>query len=304
MFDFDYDLTFAVFFFDGEGRLYARYGSRDAAGPDERQSLAGLRHTMSSVLDMHQAKEKAFAPRTEGPAATIRDIAGAARRCYHCHQVREALDRKLRRDGKWESALAWRYPPPETIGLTLEVDRGNVVKAVAKGSAAAKLGLQPGDVLKRLGDLPLHSQADVQTALDRAPVKGKVALSWARGEKSSEADLDLPEGWRKHDLSWRPSMRNMVPSFRLSGKDLGAEEKKALGLGAKQLAFRTNVQSWARSAGVKETDVILGVDGRKFDGLTAEKFRDACIREYLVGDKVRIDLLRDGKRVSLEAKMR
>ena len=54
-----------VFFLNADGKMYARYGGRDGKGPDERQSLEGLRYTMQSVLDMHRAPEKAFAPRDD-----------------------------------------------------------------------------------------------------------------------------------------------------------------------------------------------------------------------------------------------
>src|SRR5438067_12657941 len=63
LFDFDYDLTFMVFFLNAEGKVYARYGGRDAEGPDKRQSLEGLRYTMESVLRMHGRAEKSFAPK-------------------------------------------------------------------------------------------------------------------------------------------------------------------------------------------------------------------------------------------------
>jgi hypothetical protein len=48
LFEFDYDLTFMVFILDAEGRVYARYGGRSPEGPDQRQSLEGLRYTMGS----------------------------------------------------------------------------------------------------------------------------------------------------------------------------------------------------------------------------------------------------------------
>src|SRR5262245_13025893 len=111
LFEFDYDLTFAVFFLDADERIYARYGGRDVEGPDTRQSLDGLRYTMNSVLDMHRQKDKLFAPRRDDGPRYIRDVAGARNRrgCYHCHQVREVLDADLKRAGKWDREMAYRY---------------------------------------------------------------------------------------------------------------------------------------------------------------------------------------------------
>ena len=63
LFEFDYDLTFTVFFLNADGKVYARYGGRDGKDPDGRQSLAGLRYTMESVLEAHGKPEKEYAPR-------------------------------------------------------------------------------------------------------------------------------------------------------------------------------------------------------------------------------------------------
>ena len=82
LFEFDYDLTFMVFFLDGRERIYARYGGRDSQGPDSRQSLAGLRYTMESVLQEHRKADPRFAPGNTGPPFFIRSIA---------QQLREVL---------------------------------------------------------------------------------------------------------------------------------------------------------------------------------------------------------------------
>jgi predicted metalloprotease with PDZ domain len=301
LFDCDYDLTFTVLFLNADEDVYARYGARDARGPDALQSLDGLRYTMESVLAMHQRPGKLYAPREKGSPTTIRQLAGRFRRCFHCHQVQETLNANLRRKGQWQRERAWRYPPTETIGLTFEVDRGNVVKKVVPGSAAAKAGLAAGDVVRRLGEVPIHSIADAQFALDRSPAQGQQKLTWERAGKEESAALTLAEGWRKNDVSWRPSMRRMIPRLPLFGRDLTEAERKAAGLAPKRLAFRQRspVNGQAQAAGVRPGDVILGVDGRELLGLDADDFRDWIRREYLIGDTVKIDVLRDGKRVSV-----
>ena len=67
LFEFDYDLTFMVFFLDAEEKVYGRYGGRDAASPDGRQSLDGLRYTMKSVLEMHERDMAAGLPDAPWP---------------------------------------------------------------------------------------------------------------------------------------------------------------------------------------------------------------------------------------------
>lgn len=308
LFEFDYDLTFMVFFLSADEKVYARYGSRDAVSPDSRQSLEGLRYTMASVLAMHQGKEQSFAPRAQASPKYIRDIAGGrrGRRCFHCHQVKEVLNADLRRRGQWERASAWRYPLPDNLGLFLELHRGNVVEKVTPNSPAARAGLVKGDVIRRVGAVPVHSLADVQLGLERAPRKGTVAVSWERQGKAQRAALELLEGWRKSDVTWRPSMQRLVPSFPLDGNDLTETEKKALGLDAKQLAFRhrQQVHSRAREAGIRAGDIILGVDDGKFPGMDGYGLDRYVRREYLVGDTVTINVLREGKRLRLPLTLR
>jgi predicted metalloprotease with PDZ domain len=301
LFEFDYDLTFVVFFMNADEKVYARYGQRDARGPDELQSLDGLRHTMNSVLAMHRGKDKVFAPRDRAASRTTRQLSGRGRRCYHCHNVKEALNAELRREGKWQRDLAWRYPLPDNLGLALEVDRGNVVRQVTAGSVAAQTGIARGDTVRLLGGVPIHSLADAQFALDRAPPRGKIDLAWERAGKEHKATLTLPAGWRTSDITWRPSMSPFVPRLPLYGSDLTETQKKALGLNGKQLAFRqrADLNSRARDAGIRAGDVLLGIDGKELRGMDASDFRAWVRRSYLVGDEVKLDVLRDGKRLSV-----
>jgi serine protease Do len=302
LFDFDLDLTFMVFFLNAEGKVYARYGGRDGKSPDSRQSLEGLRYTMTSVLSMHTAKEKRFAPRRQAEPRYIREVAGLrrGRGCLHCHQVKEILNHNAERKGTALRDLVCRYPLPENVGIELDLDRGNEIRTVKERSPAQQAGLRSGDVLRQLDDIPIHSFADVQQALDRAPRSGAVAVRWERDHKPMQGKLTLKEGWKKGDIFWRPSMQGYVPSARMYGRNLTAEQKKALGLSERQLAFRqsTPIQAQARAAGVRVGDIILGIDDKKLE-MDADAFLRYVEHNYLVGDRVTVQLLRDGKRMSL-----
>jgi hypothetical protein len=301
LFEFDYDLTMMVFFLDADGKVYARYGGRDSRDADNRQSLKGLAYTMQSVLAMHAQEEPAFAPRAaEGPRYVRGGFGKGGGRCMHCHQVKENLNADIKRSGKWTRDLVWRYPLPENVGITLDVDRGNVVRSVAPDTPAAASGVQPGDKLRRLGTVPIHSFGDAQFALDIAPKTGTLAIVWQRGDVLHEGQLGLSDGWRKTDISWRPSVQQFVPSLRLYGADLDAAERKALGLTPTQLAFRqkAGLATQARDAGIRVGDIILGVDGRVMD-VEVNDLIHYVRRNYLVGDQVTVNLLRDGKRLNL-----
>jgi predicted metalloprotease with PDZ domain len=301
LFEFDYDLTFMVFFLNAEGKVYARYGGRDEKDAENRQSLAGLHYTMKSVLEMHAREKKEFAPRSQESTRFIRDVQGArGRGCMHCHQVREALNNDLRRTGKWSQDLFWRYPQPENVGMRLEVDRGNVVEKVQEKTSAAAAGLKAGDVLQRLGNVPVHSFGDAQLALDRAPKAGALEVVWQRDGKVMQEKLELTEGWRRTDTSWRTSMRRFRPALRLYGAVLTAQEKEKLGLPVKQVAFRQRdpLTEQAKAAGVAAGDIILGVDDKTFD-TDLDAILHYVQSHYLLGDKLTVNLLRDGKQMNL-----
>ena len=307
LFVFDYDLTFAVFFLSPDGKVYARYGARDENGPDARQSLDGLRYTMASVLEMHERQDKQFAPRDDPAPKFIRQVMGVRqqRGCIHCHQVREVLNNQLRKTSQWSRERAWRYPLPDNLGLLLETNRGNVVQRVQTNSAAERTGLKPGDVVKRVGDVPIHSLADVTFALDRAPLTGQIAIAWTRAGEPGSALLELPDGWRKTDISWRPSLQNLVPFLPLYGADLTVDEKKTLGLSLKQMAFRQRerVHSRAQAVGIRSGDIILGIDDKRLEGTDVD-LQEYVRKEYLIGDRLVVNVLRDGKELRLEWTLR
>src|SRR5262249_24743670 len=146
----------------------------------------------------------------------------------------------------------------------------------------------------RLNGVPIHSFADAQYALDRAPKAGPVAAAWQRGDQVLEGQLALADGWRRTDISWRASLRHLVASARLHGPDLTAAERKALGLSDKQLAFRQRdpVTLQAKAAGILPGDVIVGVDDKALD-MDVDRFLRYISSNYLIGERVTVNLLRD-----------
>jgi S1-C subfamily serine protease len=216
----------------------------------------------------------------------------------HCHHVRERLNDQLKRSGKWTRDLFYRYPLPENIGIELDLHRGNVVKRVLEKSPAADIGLQTGDLVKRLNRMPIHSFGDASFALDHAPSKGAIDIAWLRMDQLQTGKLTLSDGWRKSEVSWRPAVQWFIPTARISGTDLNADERKPLGLDDKQLAFRQRdaIAMQAREAGIRPGDIILGVDGKKLE-MDATEFQHFIQRNYFAGDRVVVNLLRDGKRL-------
>lgn len=305
VFEFDYDLTWMGFFLSPDGRVLGRYGGRDADSADARQSLAGLRYAMDRALQRHREEKVVATPARK--ARTVEDFSAAKalppKACVHCHQVYDVRRESLIAEGKWRREELWVYPLPENLGLTLSVDAGDVVERAV--GAAARAGVRKGDRLLRLGDTPVASQADVRHALHRAPVRGRLAVRWVRGGEEMGGELELAEGWRVTDISWRWSLRGVDPQPWVSGADLSAREKRRLGLAAGRLAFEQGqfVSQPARQAGVRQGDVIVGVDGKELN-MSARQFGAYVRVNYQVGDRVVYQVMRDGKRVDVPLTLR
>ena len=79
---------------------------------------------------------------------------------------------------------------------------------------------------------------------------------------------------------------------------------KALKLSAKQLAFRQGpfVHPAAEQAGIRQNDVIVGVDDRPLE-MTARQFQAYVRLEYKVGQRITVNVLRDGKPLRLSLKL-
>ena len=79
-----------------------------------------------------------------------------------------------------------------------------------------------------------------------------------------------------------------------------AKEKKALGLSEKRLAFRQDkpLPADLKAIGLREDDVIVGVDGLEA-AMTMREFLAFLRRNYLVGERVTLNVLRGGKRAGL-----
>ena len=305
VFDFDYDLTWAAFFLDADQRILGRFGGRLPDDSDKYKSLDGLRVALEAALERH--KKGPPAGKAGVPSVrTIEEYPSAARlspkTCFHCHNVYDHRRESLQSTNRWTRQEVWVYPPPENVGWTLAVERGNKLDKVDGLAKAA--GMQRGDLLQEVNGLPVASFADVQYALHKAPAVGDISVKWLRGQQAMQAVLQLGKDWKQSDLSWRRSLEGLEPGSGLHGRDLSTEEKKSLGLPAKALAFRQSnfLTKQARQAGIQVNDVIVGLDGKRLE-LTARQF-DAHVRlNYARGDTVVVEVLREGKRIELKMRL-
>lgn len=304
LFDFDYDLTWMGFFISADDHVYGRYGGRDAESPHSRVSLPGLRFAMDAALRSHRNNNvRRETPRQPGRRAEQLLAAQSLRpqACIHCHQVYDFRRQELQASGKWRREDLWVYPLPETLGFTLDIDRGDRVAHVKPNSAADQLGLQAGDRLERVNGSAIASFADVQYALHRIAPTGRLSLSWSRAGQRQQALLELPLGWRETDISWRWSLRGVDPAPGVYGEDLTAAEKQSLGLKPERLAFRQGpfVSPSVQRFGIRPNDVVIGIDGKELT-MTARQFGAYVRLNHKVGDRIVYNVIRGRDRLNVE----
>jgi hypothetical protein len=208
LFQFDYDLTWMVFFLDPQERIYSRYGGRDGRSAEGRVSVAGLKYTMRQVLEIHRRAPKVSVAARKPQLPS--DLFAVKGKCLHCHHVWEGLRKRARDIGEAPGELYFVYPLPENIGLQLDVTAGNQVAAVIPDSAAHKAGLRLGDFLETMEKTRVSSQGDVMWALHNAPSEGTLQVQFARAGQSRTVALHLSAGWKRTDLSWRRSIKNLA----------------------------------------------------------------------------------------------
>lgn len=309
-FRFDYDLTFVALIMEPEGmKTLARWGTRDGDSATDRLSIAGLKQVMRRTLTDPVPQPPPPPLGEKGKPFTAADYpAFAARKmakepCYHCHYANDARFVQARKDGTFTKAMLFQYPLPENIGITLDVDRNNIIRAVRPGSPAAAAGVRSGDVIAKANDIIVHSSADLQYALNTVPEPGRVTLSLVRGGKQlkSPVTLTLPGGWRRTDISWRPSQGEVPPIIGIWEEPLTEEAKQQRGIGAGKMALRVSFlfpgEKWVKTRGdLKMGDVIVGINGKELPTMTPRQFHTHIRLNFNVGDTVTLNVLRGGER--------
>ncbi len=332
-FQFDYDMTFAVFFMNADKTIYGRYGSRSDMKEAQREiSLESLAAALEGALEIHKGYpgNKASVARKQGVKQRYKapedypllqskytsslDYNGqVAKSCIHCHQVREA-QRRIHRDRKQPipDQLLHPYPMPDTIGLTMDPTKRASVLRVAPGSIAAEAGFKAGDSVAAIDGQKIISIGDIQWALEQT---GNAAArqSWtlSNGGSTRTVNVALPVGWRRASpFIWRVTswdMRRMgFGGMKLD--DMTDAERKARGLNNTQLAlFAKHVGQYgehavAKRAGVRKGDIIIAFDGVT-QRATEEQALAHAMRKRMKGDILPITVLRGRQKLDFKIRM-
>ncbi|MCA9217746.1 MAG: PDZ domain-containing protein [Planctomycetales bacterium] len=335
LFQFDYDLTFAVFFMNADKTIYGRYGTRSSVEEAAKDvSISGLAETMSAALEIHkkypknrsslagkQAIDKSYAdfktaddiPSLKGKYQSTLDYSGAAAKsCMHCHQVRDAARQVYRDAGKpIPDRLLFPNPLPDVVGLTMDPRRAATVGDVEPGSAADLAEFTKDDELLSLNGQPIISVADVQWVLHNSDATDELAATVRRAGRKVNLRLPLERDWRKYcDISWRVSswpLRRMGTGGILFEAANDAQ-RRAAGVGPDEMALvvkhvgQYGPHGAAMRAGFKKSDVVVSFDGQTGNMTTSQLLAYAA-QNTEPGQQVPVVIVRDGNRKTMSLPM-
>ncbi|MHB8520879.1 MAG: Trx7/PDZ domain-containing (seleno)protein [Limisphaerales bacterium] len=330
LFQFDYDLTFSVFFLNADRTIYGRFGSRSDAKASKDISMEGFRKALAGALELHKnypANKTSLAGK-RGPAPRFKlpedypslkgrqprlDYGGqVARSCVHCHMVggaERSLIRAERRPIPDDVLFAW--PIPDVIGLSLDPKEKAKIVRVAKGSPAAKAGFRSGDQILSLEGQPMISTADVQWVLQNAGEPARLRAAVLRGNSRKSLTLNLGRDWRHaSDISWRTTTWDLrrMGTGGLVLEELPDADRQQAKLRDSALALRVKYvgeygeHAAGKRAGFQKGDIIISADGQ------AQHLSEGGLLAYLLqrklpGDRVPMTVLRAGQRIDLELPM-
>jgi hypothetical protein len=306
---FDRDWNNAIYFFalNSDEQIYMRYGGRESASPDTYNSLDSMRIALEQGLKLHERYLKGELPKQERPKPLLpREMpllverTFARRQCVECHLIGDFQNIQREQDGVLDKLThLYRSPDIKTIGITLDVPKGLVVKE-AKGAVAAA-GMQAGDTIAAWNGIPVYTFGDVQYRFDKLDRRAKkLQVGVERDGKPVELTVDLPPLWWWTDLRFRQS--SVDPRLDFEDRPLPEEEKRKLGLPLD--GFASQVKYVSEFARIRKThelqvgDVIAAVDGVERDefATTAELFLKLHTK---AGESAKLEVIRDGKRIQM-----
>jgi hypothetical protein len=322
-FQYDFDQSFAAMFFNADGTIYGRFGTRShRTSWASDVSIEGLAKALQGVLEIHSQYPKnkeSLAAKKGAPlevaspekfpllkdryTATLNYEGNVVQSCIHCHQIGDAQKAYYFKQKKpVPEQILFPYPHPKTQGLILDPKERSTLLEVEKDSAAEKAGFKKSDVILALNGQPIVSIADVQWVLHHTLGAGAtIQAEVQRGQEQRKLEMKLEKGWREREnLSWR------VSTWGLRRKTTGglflvpltAEEREKMGLKAEDMALRTtNAPQLAAVAGFAAGDILVSFDGKSFPRET--DLIAYAINERKTGDKVTVSIIRNGKKMEI-----
>ncbi|MDQ6705440.1 MAG: PDZ domain-containing protein [Acidobacteriota bacterium] len=309
---FDYDRYNALYFFimNADEQIYMRYGGRDSVSQDSYLNLSSLELALKKGLELHDQCQQGKLPRTGRPKPVFaREMPLLVERtfakgnCVECHLIGDFQNIQKELDGTLDKVRdMYRSPDLKTTGISLDVPKGLAVKE-AQGPAQSA-GMRSGDRIAALNGTPVWTFGDLQYRYDKVPRNStQVQMTVVRDGKPVELSIALPLRWWWTDIRYR--QLTIDPRVYFESRPLTDAEKREYGLDQEGFASMVkHVDGFAQTMNSHDLhvgDIVFAVDGVQRDQFanTAEfyiKLRKTA------GATVKLDLIRDGKRIQMPLK--
>jgi S1-C subfamily serine protease len=208
------------------------------------------------------------------------------------------------------------------LGVSLEEDSRGVVRitSVEKDSPAEQAGLREGDIIRKINGRDVRYGDFLAMEIRNRRPGEEVNLEIERNGRTKEVKVKLgayPEEEARREMErWLPGVLRPWPVPQIERwrfwerrrfigiypEEIGPELAEYFGVkeGRGLLVTRLEPDSPAEKAGIKVGDVIVRADGRRVE--TIEEL-NSIIQRKKKGDKLKLDLVRDKKRMELEVEI-
>jgi hypothetical protein len=212
-----------------------RYGGRESQSPDTYNSVDSMRIALEQGLVLHRKYLQGELPKQERPKSLfpremplLVERTFARRQCVECHLIGDFQNIQRERDGVLDKLThLYRSPDIKTIGISLDVPNGLVVKEAT--GAVAVAGMKAGDRIAAWNGVPVWTFGDVQYRYDKVDRRAKaLEITVDRSGKPVDLTLELPPRWWWTDLRFRQS--SVDPRLDFEDRPLTGDEKQKLGL--------------------------------------------------------------------------
>jgi serine protease Do len=205
---------------------------------------------------------------------------------------------QLRADGRvtrgWLGVLIQDVTRDLADSFGMELPRGALISRVLPDSPAEAAGLQPGDVILRYNGIDVPSSASLPPLVGATAVEESAELSILRNGERRKIKVEIGELPDQPQLAaggqTEPGKVRSV-SLGLVVADISDDQREALGIGDQEGVVVSEVQPGpARTAGLRDGDVILMIDNKRIEGTDA--FR-SIVDELPAGKSVAVLVQRD-----------
>jgi len=137
---------------------------------------------------------------------------------------------------------------------------GALVSSIARGSAAAAAGLQPGDVILEVAGQPIESAGGLSSAIGLSTPGERVKLKVWRERAPRELDVRLGGAGEANQQAANGDPATGGGRLGLALRPLTPQERSNAGV--EQGMVVESVSGAAARAGIRAGDVVLAIDGK------------------------------------------